>query len=115
MDKKTDSNIKLFIQAVANNNPGFVTAFLFGSYVRNSQTVDSDIDLALIIKNLEDADRFDFQVQLMMLASQYDTRIEPHPLSTEDLDSGNPFVHEILTSGIEIKLTREKTSGIWPS
>ena len=89
----------------------FTQIFLRGA-ISNRQCF---IILALIIKNLEDADRFDFQVQLMMLASQYDTRIEPHPLSTEDLDSGNPFVHEILTSGIEIKLNREKTSGIWAS
>jgi uncharacterized protein len=38
----------------------------------------------------------------MLLASKFDSRIEPHPLSSQDLISGNQFVHEIMKFGIEI-------------
>jgi len=75
---------------------------LFGSYARNKQTPDSDIDIALFIDNLQDSDKFSTQVQLMLLAAQFDSRIEPHPLSKKDLFSDNPFVYEIKTTGIEI-------------
>lgn len=102
MDKKTDSGIKQFISAVAMQTPGFVTAYLFGSFAKNNEVTDSDIDIALIIDNLKDSEKFDKQVQLMLLASQFDIRIEPHPISSEDLLSGNPFVHEIRKTGIEI-------------
>ena len=102
MDKKTDSAIKQFISTVANQMPGFVTAYLFGSFAKNNQGPDSDIDIALIIDNLNDSDKFDTQVQLMLLAAQFDSRIEPHPISKQDLTSDNPFVHEIKKTGIEI-------------
>ena len=103
MDQKTDNIIRLFISTVADQTPGFVTAYLFGSYAKNNQRLESDIDIALIIDNLKDSDKFDIQVQLMLLASKFDSRIEPHPLSRQDLISDSPFVHEIKKTGIEIK------------
>jgi uncharacterized protein len=103
MDKKTDSIIRQFISTVSDQTPGFVTAYLFGSYARNMQRPESDIDIALIIDNLKDSDKFDLQVQLMLLATKFDTRIEPHPVSLQDLISGSPFVREIKENGIEIR------------
>lgn len=103
MDKKTDYIIRQYILTVANQTPGYVTAYLFGSFAKNNQRPESDIDIALIIDNLKDSDKFDIQVQLMLLASKFDLRIEPHPLSKQDLISDNPFVHEIKKTGIEIR------------
>jgi len=103
MDKKTDNIIRQYILTVANQTPGFVTAYLFGSFAKNNQRPESDIDIALIIDNLKDSDKFDIQVKLMLLASKFDSRIEPHPLSRQDLISNNPFVHEIKKTGIEIR------------
>lgn len=102
MDKGIDYSIKQFVSSVADNTPGFVKAYLFGSYAKNKQTSESDIDIALVIDNLNDVDKFDLQVQLMLLASKFDTRIEPHPFSSSDLVSDNPFVYEIKKTGIEI-------------
>ena len=102
MDKKTDDIIRQYISMVAQT-PGFVTAYLFGSFAKNEQRPESDIDIALVIDNLKDGDKFDIQVQLMLLASKFDTRIEPHPLSMQDLISDNPFVYEIKRTGIEIR------------
>ena len=103
MDKKTDNIVRRYILTVADQTPGFVTAYLFGSFAKKNQRSDSDIDIALVIDNLKDSDKFDVQVQLMLLASKFDSRIEPHPLSKQDLISDNPFVHEIRKTGIEIK------------
>ena len=103
MDKKTDKIVREYILTVANQIPGFVTAYLFGSFAKNNQKYESDIDIALVIDNLKDSDKFDVQVQLMLLASKFDSRIEPHPLSKKDLVSDNPFIHEIRKTGIEIR------------
>ncbi|GAJ17906.1 unnamed protein product, partial [marine sediment metagenome] len=70
----------------------------------------SDIDLALIIDNLEDDERFDLQVKLMLIASDFDIRIEPHPISNKDFNFNNPFVAEILKTGIEIE---PRTPNTW--
>lgn len=103
MAKRTDKCIKNFVTKVAKHNPNFVAAYLFGSYARKNETEDSDIDLALIIRHLSDTEKFDTQVQLMLLASQFDLRIEPHPMSLEDFNSANPFAAEIRRTGIEIQ------------
>jgi predicted nucleotidyltransferase len=38
MDKKIDHIVKQYVSAVASQTPGFVTAYLFGSFARNNQT-----------------------------------------------------------------------------
>ena len=104
MDNRTDRNIIDFILSSAKNNKRVLKAFLFGSYAKNTNKSDSDIDIALVIDNLDDDEKFDYQVQLLLLASKFDTRIEPHPISNKDLETNNPFVVEILKTGIEISL-----------
>ena len=106
MDKSINKIIKSFINSVSEQQPGLVSAFLFGSYAKNNQRPESDIDIALIFDNLSDSDRFNLPVKLMMIASKIDTRIEPHPMSKEDLISGNPFMMEIKRSGIELKISK---------
>ena len=104
MDKGINRTIKKYIESVAKQQPGLISAYLFGSYAKNKQRTDSDIDVALVIDNLLDIDRFDTQVRLMILASQIDNRIEPHPISKQDLISNNPCAVEIMRTGIELKI-----------
>ena len=104
MDKMISSTVKQFVERATQQQTGIVSAFIFGSYAKNKQHADSDIDVALVIDNLADTDRFDTQVRLMLLASQIDSRIEPHPISKLDLISDNPFMMEILRTGIKLKL-----------
>ena len=103
MDKKTDIIIRQYVLEAAKQNPALVKAYIFGSFAYNKERFESDIDIALIIDNLNDNDKFDLQVQLMLLASKFDTRIEPHPVSKQDLNLNNPFVAEIK-KGIEIPI-----------
>jgi len=77
--------VKNYIKSVLQQQPGLISAFLFGSYAQNKQRVENDIDIALVFDNLSDSERFNTQVKLMMLASKIDTRIEPHPISKQDL------------------------------
>jgi predicted nucleotidyltransferase len=108
MDKKTNQNIIDFISFLAKENPRIVKAFLFGSYARNLNKPDSDIDIALVVKDLSDDEVFDLQVQLLLMASKYDSRIEPHVISNNDLETNNPFVFEIIKTGIEINPQKPK-------
>jgi len=102
MDKKVDIAVTEYLDLLKEKFPDIVSAYLFGSYAKGKPTDDSDIDLALIFRNIDNSKRFDLQVQLMLLASKIDLRIEPHPISLEDFNSGNPFVIEIKKTGIEI-------------
>ncbi len=104
MDKRTDSVIKQYITSVASEIPGFVAAYLFGSYANNTQREESDIDIAIFITNI--TDRFEMQIKLMLLASSIDSRIEPHPFSSEELTSDQPFIQEIKRTGVEINTVK---------
>ena len=104
MDKGISETLKRYIDSVSKHQSGLISAFLFGSYARNAQRSESDIDVALVIDDLADNDKFDTQVRLMLLAAKIDTRIEPHPISKQDLNSNNPFAVEIRRTGIELKV-----------
>ncbi len=101
MDKRTTQSVNNFLTAVAQRFD-LTAAYLFGSYAKGKQGEDSDIDLALVIESLDQDRKFDVQIQLMLLASRFDTRIEPHPLSGHDFESGNSFAIEIRKTGIEL-------------
>lgn len=110
MDIRTNKVIGQYIASVAAQNKGLSKAYLFGSYAKETDKPDSDIDLALIIDNLKDDEQFDIQVQLMLLAADFDIRIEPHPISKKDFNYNNPLAAEILRTGIEIE---PKTPNTW--
>ena len=103
MDKRTNTILGEYISAISEINLHLVKVYLFGSYAKNTNRPDSDIDIAFIIDNLSDEERFDLQVQLIMIAADFDLRIEPHPISTLDFNSENPFAVEIQRTGIAIK------------
>lgn len=102
MDKNIDIAVAKYLDLIKAKYTEFESAYIFGSFAKGKSTDDSDIDLALIFSNLDNSKRFDLQVQLMLLASKIDSRIEPHPISRKDFNSGNPFVIEIKKTGIEI-------------
>ncbi|MCD4697515.1 MAG: nucleotidyltransferase domain-containing protein [Bacteroidales bacterium] len=110
MDKRTNKKISDYIASIAEQNHRLLKAYLFGSYARHLDKPESDIDVALVIENLDDDEKFDLQVQLMLLASNFDSRIEPHPVSSNDFDSSNPFISEIKKTGIEIE---PRTPNTW--
>lgn len=104
MDKKTINIIKDYLASLRKYKIFVEKAYLFGSYAKKRFDNNSDIDIALILKSFPDDKKFDIQVQLLLIASEFDTRIEPHPFSSKDFNHYNPFASEIIKSGFEIKL-----------
>lgn len=103
MDKISTINLLTeYLKAVPKDKYQLSKAFLFGSYARDKQHEDSDIDLAIVFKSL--VDPFSTQVELMKLRRQFDLRIEPHPFRESDFTGQNPVVSEILKYGYEIPI-----------
>lgn len=73
--------------------------FLFGSFANGTNREDSDIDVAVIVKNLN-SDYFKDTPLLWKLRRQIDDRIEPILFEKGRDDSG--FLSEIIKNGIEI-------------
>lgn len=73
--------------------------YLFGSYARNTNRADSDIDVAIVVSHIE-GDYFSIHPLLWKLRRQVDDRIEPILIEREN-DSFD-FLSEIQKYGIEI-------------
>jgi predicted nucleotidyltransferase len=101
MDKtKTYDAVKKYIAFLEAQDFPVRRAYLFGSYAKGNFDDDSDIDLAVVMNNLSNS--YLMQIELMKISRKFDTRIEPHPFDESDFDPSDPFIHEILTTGIRI-------------
>jgi len=83
--------------------------FLFGSYAKNKQNQDSDIDVALVFQNLDN--RLEMQLKLMKWRRKFDLSIEPHPFDRMDFNVNNPFAYEIIQSGMNLTNTKYNQQG----
>ncbi|HHU50194.1 MAG: nucleotidyltransferase domain-containing protein [Caldicoprobacterales bacterium] len=77
------------------------SVYLFGSYVKGTNTKDSDIDILVVSDSFGD-DVIEDRVKLMKIRRKVDYRIEPHPLRSSEFDLSNPFVREVLNTSIRI-------------
>lgn len=73
--------------------------YLFGSYAKNTNRQDSDIDVAIVVSNLS-SDFFAINPLLWKLRRQVDDRIEPLLIDRDNDKAG--FLEEIRKNGIEI-------------
>jgi predicted nucleotidyltransferase len=88
--------------SVVKSKFDFVKIVLFGSYAKGNFNEDSDIDIAVILKDYNNL--IDTQLDLMRLRRNVDSRIEPHPFRERDFEITNPIVYEILKYGQDIQV-----------
>lgn len=75
--------------------------YMFGSYAKGTYNDNSDIDIAVVARDFT-GDRFEDSLKLRKLRRKIDCRIEPHPIKSENFDMTNPFIREIVDTGIRI-------------
>lgn len=74
---------------------------LFGSYAKGTENEDSDIDIAVISSDFKNI--IQDGADLIGYTWKIDTRIEPHPIRTEDYENiATPFVQEVINTGIKV-------------
>jgi predicted nucleotidyltransferase len=74
--------------------------FLFGSYAKDNQHPDSDIDIAVVLDDY--AYKLDIMLELMRIRRRIDSRIEPHPIRKSEFNLSDVITSEVLTYGIPI-------------
>jgi predicted nucleotidyltransferase len=77
-------------------------AYLYGSYAKGTAEAMSDVDVCFFLRDYGGKERVDMGIQLLNIASGYEAFFEPLVFETSDLERNNPFVKEILHTGIEI-------------
>ena len=76
---------------------------LFGSYAKGTFTELSDVDICFFLSDFNGKRRTDIIGELLELCDRYNgAYFEPIAFPTSEIECGNPFVKEILASGIEI-------------
>lgn len=101
MDKQEVLNVANKYAAVVKSKYELVRIILFGSYAKGNFNEDSDIDIAVILKDYSNLR--DIQLDLMRLRRKIDSRIEPHPFREKEFEISNPIVNEIMKYGQDLK------------
>lgn len=102
IDSEIMQSIKKYIKKISEYYK-IDAIILFGSYAKGTENEDSDIDIAIISEDFEDI--IEDGAKLIGLTWKIDTKIEPHPITKEDFEnSSNPFVKEVMDTGIELKV-----------
>lgn len=102
MDKEDAIDIAKRYADAVRSKYDFVRLILFGSFAKGNYHEDSDIDIAVVLKDYNNL--IATQLDLMRLRRNIDSRIEPHPFREEDFDITNPIVNEIVKYGQSINL-----------
>jgi uncharacterized protein len=101
MDRKDALNIANEYAEALNKKYNLIKVILFGSYAKGNFHEESDIDIAVVLKDFNNI--IEMQVELMRLRRKIDSRIEPHPFRESDFNISNPIVNEIIKYGQEIR------------
>ncbi len=108
MDQTTVlENVKGYIAYLQKNQLDVRAVYLFGSFAKGLANENSDIDLAIVLRGMENS--FLTQVQLMKYRRDFDLRIEPHPFFETDFTPSNPFANEIISTGIAVAMCVART------
>ncbi len=100
IDSRIMESIKKYIEKISQYYK-IEAIILFGSYAKGTENEDSDIDIAIISSDFSDI--IEDGAKLIGLTWKIDTRIEPHPITTEDYKKvSNPFVREVVDTGIKV-------------
>jgi predicted nucleotidyltransferase len=91
-----------YVNAICAKYP-LTRALVFGSYAKGTYHANSDIDVAVVLKNADNL--FDTQVALMRLRNDDDLLIEPHVFREKEFTTDNPLVHEILQTGVALQVS----------
>ena len=92
--------VKRYAQKLRDNKIPFSSIYLFGSFSRNEARRNSDIDVAVVLREKR-TDKVSGELGFATIG--IDTRIEPHIFSEEDFEAvATPLIKEILETGVKV-------------
>lgn len=103
LTKKLNLLVQNYLDLLEQDHFPVQQAFVFGSRITGQARLDSDLDVAIISRNV--TDYFDSNVYLLKKAHQLSDSIliEPHGFNSKDFVNDSPLVWEIKRTGIRVR------------
>jgi len=98
---KVKNIIDKYLASLKENNIPIKQAILFGSYARGNYHEWSDVDLALV-SDIFEGNRIDDRSKIRRITLRVSSDIEVLPYRPQDFNSDDPFVKEIMETGVRI-------------
>jgi len=100
IDKNVIDEIDEYIK-VLQKHYKIDAVYLFGSYAKGVQRDYSDIDIAVVSRDIKDD--IDDMANMFVLAKNFDLLIEPHPINTTAFRANKtPLIDEIKRTGVPL-------------
>lgn len=93
--------IDTYLKALEANEIPVKEAILFGSYAHGKYTEWSDIDIALV-STIFEGNRFADRGKIRKINLSVSSDLEVLPFHPKDFTSDDPFVKEIIETGVKI-------------
>jgi predicted nucleotidyltransferase len=92
--------LRIYLDLLRSEGISIDRAFLYGSYLSNTATSESDIDLMIVTENEDD----DLTGKIWKLTKKVNSKIEPFLVGTNRFNSNDnsPLVDLVKRTGIEI-------------
>jgi predicted nucleotidyltransferase len=90
-----------YLQALRQYNIPIKEAILFGSYAKGTHQEWSDIDIALV-SDIFEGSRIDDKDKIRRVTLSISSEIEVVPFPPDEFTSQDPFVKEILATGVRL-------------
>lgn len=98
---KIKKTIEKYFQLLNSQNIPIKEAILFGSYASGNFKEWSDIDIALV-SGIFKGDRINDKDKIRSLTLSVSSQLEIIPFAPQDFNREDPFVKEILKTGIKL-------------
>ena len=104
MVKREDiiENVRSFVQEIISSGVPIDKAILFGSYSKNNFNVDSDVDVVLVSPNFNGFGYEDRKLFSKINIKREFATIETKTFPSSYFANGDPFINEILDTGIVV-------------
>lgn len=99
LPKKIENEVKDYINVLRRDRIPITRVIVFGSQTKNTAHPYSDIDVCVISPRFRD--KFD-ALHYLLMKSDKDSLIEPHPFHPKDFIDEDPLVWEIKKTGIRV-------------
>lgn len=96
------NTVKKFASYINKSGLQLYKVILYGSFARNKQHEHSDIDVALVADEFSGVGFIDIKMFVKTLKNYI--LIQPKTFQTDYFKNGDPFIEEIISTGIEINL-----------